>query len=359
MNRATRPGQELPVGEQMQPVPQARDGQIGERPHGRADGPQVRAIEPVPSSGPGASAGPESTEGHTLPASTSPAWQSPAAAAPDNPASLLQRLAEQGDPDAQFKLGRMYYLGQGAALNYALALRWFGEAAAQGRPATLVAQMYREGRGVGQDLGQAFQWFMEAAKKGDANGQASVGDMYAAGEGVDQDFAKAVHWLCQSGSRGIRLNFPETPRSNELLQHLENELNQRGNIKHLAITNNQIAASGAQAIAAIIENTHTLEQLNRLPSHINFNYTDLCRQQHTSEWQARTGSQCSRKKNPPSSPGPRIPMPALTIYRVNPGYISWNPWPFPDTRSARFQRRLHRATIRSPFPRRSLPRPAG
>jgi hypothetical protein len=39
-----------------------------------------------------------------------------------------QSLAEQGDRDAQFNLGVIYYVGQGSPVNYTLALKWFKKA---------------------------------------------------------------------------------------------------------------------------------------------------------------------------------------------------------------------------------------
>ena len=43
-----------------------------------------------------------------------------------------KRLAEQGDADAQYNLGLMYYRGDGATQNYAEAVRWYRLAAEQG-----------------------------------------------------------------------------------------------------------------------------------------------------------------------------------------------------------------------------------
>ena len=42
------------------------------------------------------------------------------------------RAAEQGDADAQNKLGDMYYDGEGVARDYAEARRWYRKAAEQG-----------------------------------------------------------------------------------------------------------------------------------------------------------------------------------------------------------------------------------
>ncbi|WP_236848211.1 SEL1-like repeat protein [Chlorobaculum limnaeum] len=45
----------------------------------------------------------------------------------------LQRAARQGDAIAQNKLGLLYHTGQGVKQDYAEALRWYRQAAGQGR----------------------------------------------------------------------------------------------------------------------------------------------------------------------------------------------------------------------------------
>ncbi len=43
-------------------------------------------------------------------------------------------LAKAGNPDAQFKLGYMYYIGQGVAQDYVQAHMWYNLAGAAGTP---------------------------------------------------------------------------------------------------------------------------------------------------------------------------------------------------------------------------------
>ncbi|MCP4305497.1 MAG: SEL1-like repeat protein [bacterium] len=45
---------------------------------------------------------------------------------------LWRPLAEQGDAEAQLRLGRMYAYGQGVPQDYVEAMKWFQLAAAQG-----------------------------------------------------------------------------------------------------------------------------------------------------------------------------------------------------------------------------------
>jgi len=74
---------------------------------------------------------------------------------------LLRPLAAQGNVDAQFNLGSMYY----------------------------------QGKGVTQDYQEAVKWYRLAAEQGDASGQNNLGVMYAQGKGVTQDYVRAHMWL--------------------------------------------------------------------------------------------------------------------------------------------------------------------
>jgi putative methionine-R-sulfoxide reductase with GAF domain len=81
----------------------------------------------------------------------------------------LRKLAEQGDPAAQFSMGAHYATGEDVPQDYAEAVRWFTMAAEQGHvvsQATLGAY-YWAGRGVPQDLVKAYFWSVLAQAGGD------------------------------------------------------------------------------------------------------------------------------------------------------------------------------------------------
>jgi len=81
----------------------------------------------------------------------------------------LNRLAEAGDPAAQFAMGAHYATGEEVQQNYAQAVRWFTLAAERGHvvaQATLGAY-YWAGRGVPQDLTKAYFWSILAQAGGD------------------------------------------------------------------------------------------------------------------------------------------------------------------------------------------------
>uniref|UniRef100_UPI003567E3EB tetratricopeptide repeat protein n=1 Tax=Sneathiella sp. TaxID=1964365 RepID=UPI003567E3EB len=62
-------------------------------------------------------------------------------------------LAEQGDADAQYNLGVMYYNGTGVPQDYKQAVKWYTAAAEQGfaNAQHNLALMYNYGTGVPQD----------------------------------------------------------------------------------------------------------------------------------------------------------------------------------------------------------------
>jgi hypothetical protein len=82
--------------------------------------------------------------------------------------SDLIRKAEQGDAEAQYNLGMLYYEGHGVRQDYAAARQWWEQAAAQGNAAAqyYLSVLYDKGQGVPQDYATARQWFEKAAAQG-------------------------------------------------------------------------------------------------------------------------------------------------------------------------------------------------
>ena len=85
--------------------------------------------------------------------------------------SRLRHLAEEGDANAQFQLGNLYYTGRARPAipqNYKKAYEYFLQAAKQGLAAAQhnVAVLFLRGQGVPQDGDKAAAWFMLAAAHG-------------------------------------------------------------------------------------------------------------------------------------------------------------------------------------------------
>jgi len=80
----------------------------------------------------------------------------------------LLPLSEQGDANAEFMLGVMYYYGRGVVRDDGLAAVWFFKSARKGNPSGQLAfgSLYIRGTGVRRDLAQAFIWLTLAAESG-------------------------------------------------------------------------------------------------------------------------------------------------------------------------------------------------
>ncbi|MGI9250836.1 MAG: tetratricopeptide repeat protein [Pseudohongiellaceae bacterium] len=112
-------------------------------------------------------------------------------------ARRYQLVAEQGDADAQYDLGRVYYSGKGVPQDYAEAARWYQLAAEQGHAdaqENLGSLYYRGQEGVPQDFTEAGRWYRLAAEQDSIFAQYRLGEMYRNGEGVPQDYAEAMRW---------------------------------------------------------------------------------------------------------------------------------------------------------------------
>ena len=113
-------------------------------------------------------------------------------------------LAERGDPEAQYRIGRMYEFGTGYPQDKAQGIAWLRKAAAQGHADAQqeLGFVYATGDGVKQDDVQAVEWFRKAATTGDATAQYNLGLLYAKGQGVGKDYAQAIAWWRKSAVQG-------------------------------------------------------------------------------------------------------------------------------------------------------------
>ncbi|HEY5715449.1 MAG TPA: tetratricopeptide repeat protein [Psychromonas sp.] len=118
-------------------------------------------------------------------------------------ASTLQK-AEQGEVDAQYQLGEMYYSGTGVAQDYKAAAKWYQKAAQQGNTKAQfqLGEMYYSGTGVTQNYEAAAKWYREAALQGDARAQFKLAFIYCTGEGVTQNPKLAYMWANLSEYNG-------------------------------------------------------------------------------------------------------------------------------------------------------------
>lgn len=104
-------------------------------------------------------------------------------------------MAEKGDPDASYIIGRRMLTPPLA--DEEEAHDWFLKAARQGhaRSQFEVGFDYATGRGVATDYREALTWYTRAAKQGHASAAHNLGVMYMDGQGVPQDLTRAVEYL--------------------------------------------------------------------------------------------------------------------------------------------------------------------
>jgi TPR repeat protein len=108
----------------------------------------------------------------------------------------FRQLAIQGNAEAQYTLGDMYFQGVGVPKNYQEAAKWHRLAAGQGiaDAQNRLAVMYYKGLGVQKNYRESAKWFRLAAEQGDADAQDRLGFMYGAGKGLPQNYILSYMW---------------------------------------------------------------------------------------------------------------------------------------------------------------------
>lgn len=120
----------------------------------------------------------------------------------------LKTAAEQGHPDAQFALGRMYEYGHGVPRSDVEAVRWYRRAAEKGNPEAQfnLGVMYARGLGVSaRSYTDAAQWLQRSAEQGSAKAQSNLGYIYAESSWASKDstnVSKAVRWYERAANQG-------------------------------------------------------------------------------------------------------------------------------------------------------------
>jgi TPR repeat protein len=165
----------------------------------------------------------------------------PAAKKPAAKLALPLQAAAQGDPSAQFEMGKAYLDGTAVRKSPADAAAWLTAAAGNGHvgAALMLAKAHESGTGLPKDPVQAAQWWYRAGDLGDEAARAhfielymagktdgiggpaaavwleaaaaakgtselvlAVGTLYETGEGVLVDRAKARHWYTDAAVAG-------------------------------------------------------------------------------------------------------------------------------------------------------------
>jgi len=100
-----------------------------------------------------------------------------------------QVASNDGNADAQNKVGNCYYNGWGVTQDYAKAVEWYKKAAEQGSDAAQnnLGFCYENGNGVKKDINQATVWYKKAIDQGSINAQQALDRLQKA------DLAALVH----------------------------------------------------------------------------------------------------------------------------------------------------------------------
>ncbi|MCK9283264.1 MAG: sel1 repeat family protein [Rhodocyclaceae bacterium] len=121
---------------------------------------------------------------------------------------LLTPLANQSNSQAQFRLGMMYYHGQGVPEDEKLAVYWLKNAATHG----YIDAMFELGNAyllgnqaaklVSDPDREAALWYFQAASAGHAEAQYHLGLLFLAGKGVIESRKDAVVWFKKAAALG-------------------------------------------------------------------------------------------------------------------------------------------------------------
>lgn len=113
-------------------------------------------------------------------------------------------LAEAGNSDAQFCVGRMYANGFGVNMDDAEALKWYGLAAAGGHAEAQynLGVMHANGWGVDMNDAEAARYYRMAAEQGFPLAAHSLAYVYSHGIGVEENLADAYTWYFVAAELG-------------------------------------------------------------------------------------------------------------------------------------------------------------
>jgi len=115
------------------------------------------------------------------------------------------KLAEQGNPEAQYKVGEMYEMGNGVQKDLPTALRWFEKAAAQKHKKAGYKLLYLDIKSNGLNDYSKTQLgvLRQESASGNPDAQYYLGKMYATGVGVPKSLNNALTWLNKATFNGV------------------------------------------------------------------------------------------------------------------------------------------------------------
>lgn len=121
---------------------------------------------------------------------------------------VLTRIANEGNPLAQLRLGDLYFHGKGVTEDENMAIFWWKKSAASGNAEAMyqIAHAYLFGntaaKAVDDPDRQAATWYFQAASAGHAEAAYTLGLLFIAGKGVVEDRNEAMRWFRVAAGKG-------------------------------------------------------------------------------------------------------------------------------------------------------------
>ena len=118
--------------------------------------------------------------------------------------SYFKLVADAGYVDAQYVLGLLYEDGIGVEKDYTLAAYYYKLAAEQNysEAQNRLGLLYKNGLGVERNYSLAAHYYKLAAEQGDAIAQYNLGILYENGQGVEKNYTLAVQYYKLSADKG-------------------------------------------------------------------------------------------------------------------------------------------------------------
>ena len=115
-----------------------------------------------------------------------------------------EKAAMQGHIKAQHALGLLYADKSYIFANPKESVKWFRAAAEQGHASSqhFLAVAYVRGNGVIRNYGEAAKWYRKAAIQGEGMAMHGLAALYAEGLGAPKDLVKAYAWNNVSATQG-------------------------------------------------------------------------------------------------------------------------------------------------------------
>jgi len=109
----------------------------------------------------------------------------------------LKAASENGNAEAQYRLGMLYRFGWGVEKDFQAAREHFLTAAENGHPEAQseLAKMFKDGRGMDRDYVTAAKWFEKAAMQHQGVSQLNLARFYRSGRGVEESWPHAWAWF--------------------------------------------------------------------------------------------------------------------------------------------------------------------